>query len=55
MLADSSKFERRLFAQIAPLDVADYFVTDREPPADLAAALRRGRVEVLWTPPGGKD
>ncbi|HET7398348.1 MAG TPA: DeoR/GlpR family DNA-binding transcription regulator [Intrasporangium sp.] len=50
MLADSTKFGRRLFAQIAPLEAADYFVTDREPPADLAAQLRRSGVEVLWTP-----
>jgi DeoR family fructose operon transcriptional repressor len=50
ILADSSKFGRRLFAQIADLDAADYFVTDKEPPADLAAALRRSHVEVLWSP-----
>jgi DeoR family transcriptional regulator, fructose operon transcriptional repressor len=50
ILADSSKFGRRLFAQIADLDAADYFVTDQEPPADLAGALRRHRVEVLWSP-----
>ena len=50
ILADSSKFGRRLFAQIADLDVADYFVTDQEPPADLANALRRNHVEVLWSP-----
>jgi DeoR family fructose operon transcriptional repressor len=51
ILADSSKFGRRLFAQIVALEVADYLVTDREPPADLAAALSRAGVEVLWTTP----
>lgn len=50
ILADSSKLGRRLFAQITPLDAVDYFITDKEPPADLAAALRKGRVEVLWAP-----
>lgn len=50
ILADSSKFGRRLFAQITTLDAVDYFVTDQEPPADLAAALRKGRVEVHWAP-----
>ena len=55
ILADSSKFGRRLFAQIAPLDAADYLITDREPPADLALELRRSNVEVLWTPPADKE
>lgn len=50
ILADSSKFGRRLFAQIADLDAADYFITDQEPPDDLASALRRGHVEILHTP-----
>ena len=48
--ANSSNFARRLFAQITTLDAVDYFVTDQEPPADLAAALRKGRVEVHWAP-----
>lgn len=47
ILADSSKFGRRLFAQIASLGRADYFVTDAEPPAELAGALRDSGVEVL--------
>ena len=50
ILADSSKLDRRLFVQIAELGVADYFVTDREPPADLLAAMRHEGVEVLWEP-----
>ncbi len=47
ILADSSKFGRRLFAQVASLDRADYLVTDQEPPPDLLEALRRNRVTVL--------
>ncbi|WP_270886715.1 DeoR/GlpR family DNA-binding transcription regulator [Pedococcus sp. 5OH_020] len=50
ILADSSKFERRLLAQIARLDAADYFITDKEPPAELAGALRRNDVDVLYAP-----
>ena len=55
ILADSSKIDRRLFVQVAELGAADWFVTDKEPPAELAAALRRNNVEVLWTPPADKD
>jgi DeoR family transcriptional regulator, fructose operon transcriptional repressor len=47
VLADGSKFGRRLFATIAELDRADYFVTDAEPPASLRGALEDGGVEVL--------
>ncbi|MFC5501915.1 DeoR/GlpR family DNA-binding transcription regulator [Lysinimonas soli] len=47
ILADSSKFGRQLFAQIAELGRADYLVTDQAPPADLAAALQRNGVTVL--------
>lgn len=47
VLADSTKFGRRLFAQIAELGRADYLVTDAAPPADLAEALRSADVEVL--------
>lgn len=47
ILADSSKFGRRLFAQVAELGRADYFVTDAPPPADLAKAFARGGVEVI--------
>lgn len=47
VLADSSKFERTLFAQIAPLDAADVLVTDRTPGPHLAAQLRRLGVSVL--------
>lgn len=47
VLADSTKFGRRLFAQIAELGRADYLVTDAPPPPDLAEALREADVEVL--------
>ncbi|MBG6056080.1 DeoR/GlpR family transcriptional regulator of sugar metabolism [Salinibacterium sp. CAN_S4] len=48
ILADSTKFGRQLFAQVAELGRADYFVTDVAPPADLADALKRHNVEVLY-------
>ncbi|PFG34506.1 DeoR/GlpR family DNA-binding transcription regulator [Sanguibacter antarcticus] len=47
ILADSSKFGRRLFAQIASLGRADYFVTDAEPPEELAGMMRENGVEIL--------
>lgn len=47
ILADSSKFGRRLFAQVAELSRADYFVTDAPPPDDLAEAFASGGVEVI--------
>lgn len=47
VLADATKFGRRLFAQIAELERADYLVTDTAPPEDLAQALRDAGVEVL--------
>jgi DeoR family fructose operon transcriptional repressor len=47
VLADSTKFGRRLFAQVAELGRADRLVTDAAPPDDLAAALSAAGVEVL--------
>ena len=47
ILADSTKLGRRLFAQVSPLEKADYIVTDAEPPAELAAALAQADVQVL--------
>jgi DeoR family fructose operon transcriptional repressor len=47
ILADSSKFGRPLFAQVAELGRADYLVTDAAPPAELATALARAGVQVL--------
>lgn len=47
VLADSSKFGRRLFAQITPLDRVDYLVSDTPPPPELTIALGQAEVEVL--------
>lgn len=47
VLADSTKFGRRLFAQVAELGRADWFVTDAQPPDDLAEALHAAGVEIL--------
>jgi DeoR family transcriptional regulator, fructose operon transcriptional repressor len=47
ILADSTKFDRRLFARIAGFDQVDHLVTDRQPDGQLAAALRDHDVEVL--------
>jgi DeoR family fructose operon transcriptional repressor len=47
ILADSSKFERRLFAQVSELSAADYLITDTAPPPDLQDALEAAGVEVL--------
>lgn len=47
VLADATKFGRRLFAQVAELGRADYLVTDAAPPPELAEALRDAGVEVL--------
>lgn len=47
VLVDSSKFGRRLFAQVAEVGRADYLVTDTEPPGDLADELARGEVQIV--------
>lgn len=47
ILADSSKLDRRLFAQVAALEKADYLITDASPSPDLAAALAEAGVTVL--------
>jgi DeoR/GlpR family transcriptional regulator of sugar metabolism len=47
VLADSSKFGRRLFAQVAELGRADYLITDTMPPTDLREALEAQHVQVL--------
>jgi len=47
ILADSSKLGRRLFAQVAPLEGADFLVTDQAPEGELAAALAAAEVRVL--------
>ena len=47
ILADSSKFEKQLFAQVGTLDAADYLVTDARPPKDLETALRDNGVRII--------
>ncbi|GAA4155426.1 DeoR/GlpR family DNA-binding transcription regulator [Leifsonia shinshuensis] len=47
VLADSAKFDRRLFAQVGALSSADYFISEKRPPKDLLTALRRSKVEVI--------
>ncbi len=51
VLADSSKFHRRLFAKIADLDAADYFITDRMPESELADLLIAAGVEIVCPAP----
>ncbi|GLY29396.1 DeoR family transcriptional regulator [Kineosporia sp. NBRC 101731] len=48
ILADSTKFGRRLFAQVCALSDVDYLITDAPPPADLRAALAAAGVEILF-------
>jgi len=47
ILADTSKFGRRLFAQVSELAAADYLITDSAPPPDLREALDANGVELL--------
>ncbi|MEV6494323.1 DeoR/GlpR family DNA-binding transcription regulator [Actinoplanes sp. NPDC051633] len=47
ILADSSKFGRRLFAQVSELSAADYLITDATPPPDLRDALAASEVELI--------
>ncbi len=47
ILADSSKFGRRLFAQVCELGNADYLVTDSIPPPDLVEALADNGVKLV--------
>lgn len=54
ILADSSKLDRRLFAQIAELGSADYLITDSTPGSELLEALAEAGVEVL-TPEGSGE
>lgn len=47
ILADSSKFGRRLFAQVSELSSADYLITDSMPAPDLRDALAASGVELI--------
>lgn len=48
VMADSSKFDRYLFASVAPLAAADYLITDQEPSREFMQALRDADVQVLF-------
>ncbi len=52
ILADSSKFGRRLLAQVSELGSTDYLVTDSTPPPDLLQALAENDVDLI-TPESG--
>jgi DeoR family fructose operon transcriptional repressor len=47
ILADSSKFQRELFVQVADLNEATYLVSDAAPPANLAKALKEASVHLV--------
>ncbi|MCL2795585.1 MAG: DeoR/GlpR family DNA-binding transcription regulator [Microbacteriaceae bacterium] len=47
ILADSAKFDRHLFAQVAALHAVDYLVCETAPSEELLAALHDGGVEVV--------
>jgi DeoR family transcriptional regulator, fructose operon transcriptional repressor len=47
LVADSSKFDNRAFALIAPLDAADVLVTDQVPTGALAEKLHDAGVQVV--------
>lgn len=49
-VADSSRLGKRSFARIGPIERIQVLITDKEPPADLIAALHEARVEVMITP-----
>jgi DeoR/GlpR family transcriptional regulator of sugar metabolism len=51
VLADSSKFNRKLLGHIASLEQIDILVTDAEPPRELFSALEELQVQVLVAPP----
>ncbi|GIE95442.1 DeoR/GlpR family DNA-binding transcription regulator [Paractinoplanes rishiriensis] len=53
ILADSSKFGRRLFAQVSELASADYLITDTAPPAGLRDALAAAGVQLITPGPKG--
>lgn len=49
VVADSSRLGKRSFARIGPIERIQVLITDKEPQADLAAALHEARVEVMIT------
>jgi DeoR family fructose operon transcriptional repressor len=51
VVADSSRFGKRSFARIGPIESMQILITDKEPPADLAHALDDACVEVIVIAP----
>ena len=51
VLADSTKFNRKLLGHIASLEQIETLVTDAEPPAELFRLLEKLEVHVLIAPP----
>lgn len=51
VVADSSRFGKKSFARIGPIESMQVLITDKEPPADLAQALHEARVEVIIIAP----
>jgi DeoR family fructose operon transcriptional repressor len=50
VLVDSTKFGRKLFAHFADLGSADYVITETQPSAEFAAALKDAGVTLLTAP-----
>ena len=50
VVTDSSKFAKKSFARIGPIENMQVLITDKEPPDDLAQALHEARVEVIIAP-----
>jgi DeoR family transcriptional regulator, fructose operon transcriptional repressor len=51
VLADSTKFDKKLLGHIASLDQIDILVTDANPPGKLSEILNECRVQVVIAPP----
>lgn len=47
VILDSTKFGRKLFAQFAPLEAADYVVTEKRPPEEFVEALEARGVTLI--------
>lgn len=54
-LADHTKFGKRQFFKVAPLQEINVLITDRQPDRELAAALAEADVDVLVAPATGHD
>ncbi|WP_027417069.1 DeoR/GlpR family DNA-binding transcription regulator [Aneurinibacillus terranovensis] len=50
VLADHSKFGKKLFYRVASLDDIDLIITDREPDGDIADILHQHEIEMMVVP-----